>query len=157
MRGDRVVEKRKAKRLSQQDLADSSGVSMHTIFRAEKGNDVHPQNLQKIARGLDTSVAYLIGETDDPAPPEERTSPQEGQPSRRPRRSRAAEDAEAIVVELLRKNPDLAVSFRNVRSNWNQLSDKDIEALALGLQWSLGVADAKINDRLKTTSRDGEL
>ncbi|MCL2010319.1 MAG: XRE family transcriptional regulator [Synergistaceae bacterium] len=64
MDGSRIARLRNKFRYSQQELAEQAGVSPHTVFRAEKGNDVNTHSMRAIARALDTSVAYLLGETD---------------------------------------------------------------------------------------------
>ena len=64
MNGDRVKEKREELNFSQQELADLADVSLHTVFRAEKGTNIQTKNLQAIASALKTSVAYLMGEPD---------------------------------------------------------------------------------------------
>jgi transcriptional regulator with XRE-family HTH domain len=53
--------------LSQQELADKVGVSRSAIFEWERGG-YFPEgnNLLRLATVLNTSVGYLIGETDDP-------------------------------------------------------------------------------------------
>jgi SOS-response transcriptional repressor LexA len=61
-----IAKKRMELNLSQQELADRAGVSLHTVFRAEKGNNVNTSSIQAIAAALNTKVAYLIGETDEP-------------------------------------------------------------------------------------------
>ena len=67
MDGSRIAQMRNELQYSQQELADLAGVSMHTVFRAEKGNSAtQMDSLKAIARALNTSVAYLIGEIDDP-------------------------------------------------------------------------------------------
>jgi transcriptional regulator with XRE-family HTH domain len=62
MDGARITRKRESMNLTQQDLADLADVSMHTIFRAEKGANIQSNNLSKIAVALGVSVAYLMGE-----------------------------------------------------------------------------------------------
>jgi len=66
MNENRIKVMREALNLNQQELADMANVSLHTIFRAEKGTNVQTKNLRAIATALNTSVAYLMGETDDP-------------------------------------------------------------------------------------------
>jgi hypothetical protein len=44
-------------------------VSLHTVFRAEKGHNIQTNSLKLIAAALNTSIGYLTGETDDPGPP----------------------------------------------------------------------------------------
>ena len=66
MDGSRIAQLRNKLRYSQQELAEQAGVSSHTVFRAEKGNDVNTHSMRAIARALNTSVAYLLGETETP-------------------------------------------------------------------------------------------
>jgi SOS-response transcriptional repressor LexA len=64
---EKIVAKRKAKGLSQKGLADKVKVSFSTVRRWESGNrKPDSDELIKMAYALDTSVSYLIGETDDP-------------------------------------------------------------------------------------------
>ena len=69
MNGNRIKKKRVALNLSQQELANIAGVSLHTVFRAEKGTNIQSKNLQAIAAALNTTVAYLMGETEDSSLP----------------------------------------------------------------------------------------
>ena len=74
---DKLIQLRKAKGLSQEDLADSLGVSRQAISRWEQGNTFPDLlNLQKIMKVFGVSADYLIcdeyadeGNNDDlPAP-----------------------------------------------------------------------------------------
>jgi phage repressor protein C with HTH and peptisase S24 domain len=53
--------------LSQSELARRVGVNQSTINGLVKGEQRSSTHLHKIARELGTSIAYLEGETDDPA------------------------------------------------------------------------------------------
>ncbi|MDO5116572.1 MAG: helix-turn-helix transcriptional regulator [Synergistaceae bacterium] len=66
----RLVDLRKVKcKYNQEELARQIEISVDSIRRWEKGNQVpRADELQKLAVALNTSVAYLIGETDDPRP-----------------------------------------------------------------------------------------
>jgi transcriptional regulator with XRE-family HTH domain len=67
---ERIRKKRKEKGFKQSDLAIAIGLSLKTISRWEKGERVPDANdLNKLASILGTSVAYLVGERDDPSPP----------------------------------------------------------------------------------------
>lgn len=65
--GEEIRHLRKAKGWTQQQLADSVGVAKTTIVDWEK-NRYSPtgENIQKLSRSLEVSVAYLVGETDNP-------------------------------------------------------------------------------------------
>lgn len=66
---ERLKNMRKKSKMTQQEIADLIGVNTITISRYESGErEPKTSDLQKIAAALNTSVAYLIGETDDPTP-----------------------------------------------------------------------------------------
>lgn len=64
--GDRIVELRESIGVSQENFADMIGLSDRTqIYRYEKGQAVPgKKRLKKIADVANTTVAYLLGETD---------------------------------------------------------------------------------------------
>jgi phage repressor protein C with HTH and peptisase S24 domain len=64
--GARLKERREMYNWSQQELAEKAGLSLHTVFRAEKGTNIQSKNLESLAKVLNTSVAYLMGEDDEP-------------------------------------------------------------------------------------------
>jgi transcriptional regulator with XRE-family HTH domain len=65
MIGKRVLNVREQRGLTLEDLAKRSGVSKATLWRIEN-DKVAPStdSLQKIARALEVSVAYLSGDSD---------------------------------------------------------------------------------------------
>jgi len=67
--GERMLELRKKKNLSQTDLANAAGISYAQIRRYETKNTQPPAEvLKKIADTLDTTIDYLInGDTDEKA------------------------------------------------------------------------------------------
>ncbi|MDR0648360.1 MAG: helix-turn-helix domain-containing protein [Synergistaceae bacterium] len=66
----RMKERRKVSRLTQPELATLVKVSAKTVGRWESGErKPDTDEAARIAASLNTSVAYLLGETDDPAPP----------------------------------------------------------------------------------------
>lgn len=65
--GDRIAATRKNKGLTQGELATQTGVSAQTVLRWEKGSrSPDAEALPKLARALNVSIAYLMGETDEP-------------------------------------------------------------------------------------------
>lgn len=68
--GRRIAERRKEKAFSLQQVAIKVGVTKSTIQRYESGaiRSVKQPVVESIAKALSTSTAYLMGETDDPAP-----------------------------------------------------------------------------------------
>ena len=64
--GERL-KKLRARRYSQEELANLINVHSNTIFRWENGESMpNTSRMSKLAEILDTSAAYLMGETDDP-------------------------------------------------------------------------------------------
>ncbi len=66
--GDRVEERLKKLGLSQAELARRVKVSQPTINALIRGNNTSSKHLHRIAAELETSPAYLAGETDDNSP-----------------------------------------------------------------------------------------
>ena len=64
---DRIRERREALRLSQLDLSQRLGYTdRSTIAKLEAGvNHVNTKKLPALARALETTVSYLMGETED--------------------------------------------------------------------------------------------
>ena len=59
--GERIVETRKAKGISQKQLAEMTGIPIQTLFRIEKGGNITIANMQKIAEALETTPSLLMG------------------------------------------------------------------------------------------------
>ena len=72
--GDRLARIRGFRRLSQQELADRTGLKVQNISRIETDQREHVRSdtLRRIAEALDCSTDYLVGLTDDPQPPRRR-------------------------------------------------------------------------------------
>jgi phage repressor protein C with HTH and peptisase S24 domain len=66
--GERIEERLEAKGWSQPQLARRVGVSQQTIWKLVNGASNTSKHLRQIAKELDTSEEYLLGETDDPEP-----------------------------------------------------------------------------------------
>lgn len=62
MLGYKIKEVREEKRMTQEELAEKSGVSRSTIVALEKGtmNDVKMSTLQKLASAMDTTVQEIF-------------------------------------------------------------------------------------------------
>lgn len=61
--GERIIELRKRKNMSQQELADLAGVSQTSIYQWEKGTrKPKVENMVKIAELLQVSINDLFGE-----------------------------------------------------------------------------------------------
>lgn len=68
--GDRVRERRKYLRLSQEAAAERAGVDVSYWSQLENNKFENPglRTIQRIAQALETSMSYLLGETNDPEP-----------------------------------------------------------------------------------------
>lgn len=66
--GERIEAQLEAKGWSQSQLARRIGVSQQTIWKLVTGASSTSKHLRTIAKELDTSEEYLLGETDDPTP-----------------------------------------------------------------------------------------
>lgn len=66
--GERIEERMIKLGISQSELARRVGVSQPTINALIKGDSAGSKHLHRIAAELETSPAYLAGETDDDAP-----------------------------------------------------------------------------------------
>ena len=66
--GKRIRETRISRGLTQEEVAKIVGVATQTIYKYEKEivTNIPLERLTKIAKALDTSVAYLLGDVDDP-------------------------------------------------------------------------------------------
>jgi transcriptional regulator with XRE-family HTH domain len=65
----RIKKLRESHALTQEGLAEKIGVQRNTVWRWENDKASPMEAIVQIAVALDTTVAYLMGETDDPRPP----------------------------------------------------------------------------------------
>jgi len=63
---ERIKELRSSLYLSQEELAEKIGVQRNTVWRWENGRASPMESASKISAALNTSIAYLMGETDEP-------------------------------------------------------------------------------------------
>lgn len=57
---------RKQKKLTQEILANETGVTKRTVFRWEKGEQIKSDKARQLADYLNVSVGYLLGYSDTP-------------------------------------------------------------------------------------------
>jgi len=55
-----IAREREKRGWTQQELAERADVSLHTVFRAEKGNNIQVGSLQKMAAAFNMSVSDLL-------------------------------------------------------------------------------------------------
>ena len=72
--GDRLARIRGFRRMSQQDVAERTGLKVQNISRieTEQREHVRSDTLRRLAEALDCSTDYLVGLTDEPQPPRRR-------------------------------------------------------------------------------------
>lgn len=59
--GNRLRQQRKQMKLTQEELAERSGLSVKTILSAEKGRKaLHPENIVLLCQLLDMDISYLM-------------------------------------------------------------------------------------------------
>jgi transcriptional regulator with XRE-family HTH domain len=76
--GERIRQRRKTLGVSQTDFAVQTGIPVQVLSRLEHGRQsIWVERLAELAGALHVSTDYLLGRTDDPAPPTQR-------PRRRP-------------------------------------------------------------------------
>ena len=70
MIGERIRAMRKKKRLSQKELGELIGIRPNTVAKWER-EELTPRgtSVSKVARALNTTSTYLLGETNDPSSP----------------------------------------------------------------------------------------
>lgn len=59
--GERIVEARKAKGISQKQLAEMTGIPVQTLLRYEKGGNLSVDSVSKLAKALEMTPSALIG------------------------------------------------------------------------------------------------
>lgn len=65
LRPERMIALREERGLSQAALARETGIGQSTVVRLEKGGTRNPREALAIARALNCSVEYLLGESDE--------------------------------------------------------------------------------------------
>lgn len=138
--GERIKELRKSLRLSQAELGEKIGVAQQTIFRWEHGiRTPKSSDLVKIAKALNTTVSYLVGEVDTPHPIPTTINKETKIETKE---SIALHDLEKILKELVKYQPDTILFLRSISKNLEKLSPEDLEMIATNLKWTLkGVID----------------
>lgn len=141
--GANIKKKREDAGLSQKALAELTGFFSQTVGRWEREEQTpNALDLKKIALALNTTTTALLEEVEEEA----------GKPQ-----SQAAQDFEIMIRDLAQKNPDLAVLFRDTRENWDEFSDRELQAIADGLAFVFGKTTAEQEKRMKKEGRFGRL
>lgn len=148
--GWKIQTLRKKKGLTQQSLADILGVARTTVLSWEKGAFFpEGENLLNLAKALETTAAYLLGEADA------FHYPDQGETAIR--RSQAAKDLEKMIKDLSHGNPDIGMLLRTTSENWDNLSEKDIKFISDSIAVALGRVTEDLNTRIRKESKDGRL
>lgn len=145
--GDRLVESRKKRKLTRQEFAELTGLSVESVGRYER-NERAPDidKARVMAEVLGVTIAYL---TDGIMSPEEKAVfvP----------KSEAAEMFARLMKKLAAENPDLIVHFRDLDKNIENLTLEDVQGIADGIAMITGQATEEIEKRMKRKSRHGDL
>ena len=153
MLGDRIKQKRKELRMTAEALAEKLSVIRNTVYRWESGERVpSDEDKRRLADALNTSVSFLIGETDDfTQNNRDQIQPQDEMKLK----SKLAEELDNMVRDLAHDNPEISILMRNTAEHWDELNDIEKQAIADGIAFVLGRTNADIDKRLKKESRHG--
>ncbi|WP_302806726.1 helix-turn-helix domain-containing protein [Cloacibacillus porcorum] len=152
---DRLDNALKEAGYSQKRLAAEIGLSEMTISRYKSGErDPRYTDLKNMARVLNTSVAYLMGETDalNAVPTSKQSLVSEFD-----NRSMTRQMFDELMMRMAQQNPDLIVHFRDLQKNIDKLTPNDIQGLADAFAKLTGEKNADVDSRLRKTSRHGDL
>lgn len=119
-------------------IVDTTGSTAKHISAALTGKSAVSYGLAiKIAQMLGTTVGYLTGREESVDFPEERPH------------SEAAEMFAKLMKKLAVENPDLIIHFRDLEKNMDNLSPKDVQAIADGIALITGKANKEVEKRLR--------
>ena len=143
------------KHLSPTKIAGELGINYTTLWRRLNGErEINIDFLVKLADILGTSVAFLLGETDDPYLDLSSVTAVENNGSGPARVSKVTLDLEKIIKDLVYEHPDLAIGFRDTRECWSTLSENDKESIADALMLAFG-PEGYVPRRLRREGRYG--
>jgi transcriptional regulator with XRE-family HTH domain len=133
---DRMKKLREDLGLTQESFGQKVGVTGKTIWRMENGErEIKTGLLLQIASALNTSVAYLIGEVDDPAPhPIDLTLPKSEMPHALADRIKMNREAKGWTVEALSEIVRLPVDKIIAWENGTPSTGEDVAALAAAFE-----------------------
>ncbi len=137
---------RKAKKLTQEKLAGRVGVSKTAVYAWEKGAYLpEGNNLINLAKELETTVGFLLGETDNPKREEREKSDSE---------TLAFEPDDEVRInfkiplEVLLKDPGAADKMRQEVSNLLAQEKRHAKRIHVGIEFVGRAEEREIDDRL---------
>jgi transcriptional regulator with XRE-family HTH domain len=148
----RIKALREKLNLSQEELAEKIGVQRNTVWRWENSKASPMESLPSLAKALNTSIAYLTGETNDPERREHQElldihhSPQDSQTTTKGHLLNALNKYRPASLEDFARARE---SSRNVES----LDERDLNAAAEMLRASLEAIEREQLNR--TIQQDG--
>ncbi len=129
-------------RLTQHELGEHLGVSLHTVMRWEKSKSTpSAYEILDLAKVLHVSTSYLLGVDD----------------SRKKSVTESAEDLDQVMRDLASENPDIVIRFRNMRLRWPELTKEEKRVILDGMLYVLGKADMELETRLRREGRKGNV
>ena len=163
--GEKIKQLRNQLRMTQGELAERIKVSQTHLSQVEKGvKGLSSEKLTLMASTLNTSVGYLLGETDNPAPMfrwneehtgrnKERgaTGTNNGQPDQSTEsqyKHKATHDLDKLVENLSSYNPDLPVHYRQLLVTWDEVPDSLRKQIAEGINYVLSLAENNANKQI---------
>ncbi|QVL35725.1 helix-turn-helix domain-containing protein [Aminirod propionatiphilus] len=127
LRTDRLIALRKKNKLSQQELAIKVGVSLHSVFRWEKGlRTPDAEKLALVADILGVSIEYLLDKTDTLQEPKDHE------------KGPTSEEIGPSVDIVLPSGRTIALTPGQLRAYENWQKDRDLDK-TLALAATLGI------------------
>ena len=145
--GERLKELRIDKRLTQEALAEKVGTDGNTVSRWERNVlDISKRRLHQLASALDTSVGYLMCETDDP----------ERHPTLLKKIAYSLNDPLHSSQYLFEIGP-IATACDEVKAQAKYISQSDRIAIAAILKGTLEALEAAEEPRPEKPALDGDV
>ncbi len=128
--------------LTQHELGEHLGVSLHTVMRWEKSKSTpSAYEILDLAKVLQVSTSYLLGVDD----------------YRKKSVTESAEDLDQVMRDLASENPDIVIRFRNMRLRWPELTKEEKRVILDGMLYVLGKADMELETRLRREGLKGNV
>lgn len=128
--------------LTQHELGEHLGVSLHTVMRWEKSKSTpSAYEILDLAKILEVSASHLLGVDD----------------GRKKSVTESAQDLDQVMRDLASENPDIVIRFHNMRLRWPELTKEEKRAILDGMLYALGKADTELDSRLRREGRKGNV
>ncbi|NCC62906.1 MAG: XRE family transcriptional regulator, partial [Verrucomicrobiae bacterium] len=163
MFGKRMESRRKELNMSRSHLAEMLGVGTNTVFRWEKGQrGVDDEKKKQIAQLLQSSVSYLMGETDDPSLSLDTKKISTGiLQAMREQTGLSIEEAAALIhlpaedlemMEIHEEKADDALKDKLIKAYGKYLAERDGDIQGMGSKPKKGQSEEDLETLLKESN-----